>query len=91
MRQVEALAAGPPWRAGWMVLDTVPRAQQMSPAFVAAWNLQDRPPLTRSNQDWYERQGYDAFDKWPAAYQWLDPVSGETWDIDILFLKKRLQ
>lgn len=52
---------------------------------------QGRTVPTRSTQDWYERQGYQAFAKEVAGYTYVDPETGLSEDIDYLFLKKRLK
>lgn len=46
---------------------------------------------TRTTQDWYERQGYQAFSKEVAGYTWVNPETGDSEGIDYLFMKKRLR
>lgn len=91
MGLAERLASAPPLRARWVVLDTMPRAQQMDPAFVwTVYHAQGKPAPTVSSQDWYEGQGYEVFGKEAGGYKWANPETGERLDFDYLFLRKRL-
>lgn len=92
MDLAEGIAVRPPLGGRWVVLDTMTREQQLSSAFVERVYLaQGKPAPKVAIQDWYERQGYEIFDKWAAGYQWVNPETGEREDIDYLFLRKRLQ
>ncbi|KAK2613707.1 hypothetical protein N8I77_000599 [Diaporthe amygdali] len=92
MRLVEHLASLEPLNAKWIVLDTMPRDQQMKPEFIQKVYLaQGKPAPAIPIQDWYERQGYEAFAKDVAAYKWANPVTGDTEDFDYLFLRKKLR
>lgn len=91
MRLVEHLASLEPLGAKWIVLDTMPRDQQMKPAFIKkVYFAQGKPAPKVPIQDWYEGQGYESFARDVAAYKWANPVTGETEDFDYLFLRKRL-
>ncbi|ROV91663.1 hypothetical protein VMCG_09266 [Cytospora schulzeri] len=91
MRLAEDVAAHGPLQARWIVLDTMSREQQMEPALVQRVYLaQGNPAPVVPIQDWYEGQGYEAFAKEVGGYQWANPETGETQDIDYIFLKKRL-
>lgn len=92
MRNAEAIASRAPLQAKWIVLDTMPREQQMGPA-VAQWLYvaQGKPPPTVATQDWYERQGYGVVARTPDAYKWVSPVTGHSEQIDYLFMRKQLQ
>ncbi|KAK7748607.1 hypothetical protein SLS53_000627 [Cytospora paraplurivora] len=93
MGQAERLASrDPSLAARWIVLDTMPREQQLSSAFVEKVYLaQGKPAPALAIQDWYEGQGYEAFAKEVAGYKWTNPETGEREDIDYLFLRKRLR
>lgn len=91
MRLVEHLASLDPLNAKWIVLDTMPRDQQMKAAFIKkVYFARGKPAPTVPIQDWYEKQGYESFARDVAAYKWTNPVTGETEDFDYLFLRKRL-
>lgn len=91
MRLAEHIASLEPLSAKWIVLDTMPRDQQMKAAFIKkVYTAQGREAPTVPTQDWYERQGYEAFARDVAAYKWANPTTGETEDFDYLFLRKRL-
>lgn len=91
MQGIEAIAAQPPLWGKWVVLDTMSREQQMSTAFVErVYVAQGRPAPTVATQDWYERQGYQAFAADTAGYKWANPTTGDKEDIDCIFLRKRL-
>ncbi|KAI3402098.1 hypothetical protein diail_27 [Diaporthe ilicicola] len=92
MRLAEDLASLEPLNAKWIVLDTMPRDQQMKSEFIEKVYLaQGKSAPAVPTQDWYERQGYEAFERHVAAYKWENPVTGETEDFDYLFLRKRLR
>lgn len=91
MHRVETIAAQPPLNGKWIVLDTMSREQQLSSAAAKVHLAQGRPAPSVANQDWYERQGYRVFATEKGGYQWVNPTTGETEDIDYLFLKKKLQ
>lgn len=91
MRLAEQIASLEPLSAKWIVLDTMPRDQQMKAAFIKkVYTAQGREAPTVPIQDWYERQGYEAFSRDVAAYKWSNPTTGETEDFDYLFLRKKL-
>lgn len=91
MGLAEHAAASPPLGARWAALDTMPRAQQLDPAFVEKVYLaQGRPAPARAVQDWYEGQGYEVFAGEKGGYRWANPETGEREDIDYVFLRKRL-
>lgn len=91
MRLVEHIASLEPLSAKWIVLDTMPRDQQMKAGFLKkVYTAQGRAAPTVPIQDWYERQGYEAFARDVAAYKWENAVTGETEDFDYLFLRKKL-
>ncbi|KAK7704976.1 hypothetical protein SLS64_008324 [Diaporthe eres] len=91
MRLAEHLASQEPLGAKWIVLDTMPRDQQMKPAFIKkVYFTQGKPAPKVPIQDWYEGQGYESFARDVAAYKWANPATGETEDFDYLFLRKRV-
>lgn len=91
MRLVEQVASQEPLSAKWIVLDTMPRDQQMLPAFIKkVYHGQGLPAPKVPIQDWYEKQGYVSFARDVAAYKWANAVTGDTEDFDYLFLRKRL-
>lgn len=91
MRLIEHIASLEPLSRKWIVLDTMPRDQQMLPAFIKkVYHAQGMPTPAVPTQDWYERQGYESFARDVAAYKWANPVTGETEDFDYLFLRKSL-
>lgn len=92
MRAAETLAARADLLAGdWIVLDTMPREQQMNGDFVRLiYTAQGMPVPAVAIQDWYERQGYVVFAEEKGGYKWANPVTGDRQDIDYLFLRKRL-
>lgn len=90
MQLAEATATQPPLNGQWIVLDTMSREQQMSVFASEALISQGRLVPIVSNQDWYERQGYEVFAIEKAGYKWVLPTTGEVVDIDYLFLKKKL-
>lgn len=91
MRLAEHLASLRPLSARWVVLDTMPRDQQMNPAFVKdMYFARGRPAPAVPIQDWYESQGYESFARHVAVWKWANPVTGDTEDFDHLFLRKRL-
>ncbi|ROW14594.1 hypothetical protein VPNG_03282 [Cytospora leucostoma] len=91
MGRAERLASrDPSLGARWIVLDTMPRGQQLSPAFVEKVYLaQGRPAPALAIQDWYEGQGYEVFAEEAGGYKWANPETGEREDIDYIFLRKR--
>lgn len=93
MHLVERLAAAATTTpaAEWMVLDTMTREQQMSKRLQQRLYVdQGKPVPSVATQDWYERMGYEAFAREVGGYEWVDPVTGATEEIDYLFLKKRI-
>jgi hypothetical protein len=91
MRTVENIASLEPLNAKWIVLDTMPRDQQMRSDFLQkVYTAQGKSVPTGSTQDWYEKQGYEAFARDVAAYQWESPITGEKDDFDYLYLRKKL-
>ncbi|KAL1864201.1 hypothetical protein Daus18300_007798 [Diaporthe australafricana] len=91
MRLIEELASLEPLNAKWIVLDTMPRDQQMKPEFIQkVYIAQGHKAPAVPIQDWYERQGYQSFARDVAAYKWVNPVTGDSGDFDYLFLRKSL-
>lgn len=92
MRLIEDIASLEPLNAKWIVLDTMPRDQQMKPEFIQKVYLaQGHKAPTIPTQDWYEGQGYESFARDVAAYKWVNPVTGDSEDFDYLFLRKSLK
>lgn len=88
MYAVERLAAREDLlRAGWAVLDTMEREQQLGGGLYAALG---RPVPPVATQDWYERQGYVVFATKKEVYKWTSPVTGEEVDVQQVFLRKKL-
>lgn len=52
---------------------------------------QGRSVPSKTTQDWYERQGYQAFARDVAIFTFVDPETGDSEDIDYLFMKKRMK
>lgn len=95
MRTIEGIAAaadaspfGVPAR--WVVLDTITKEIQMSPLARQFYLAHGKPMVTVANQDWYERQGYEVFERATSAYKLDIPNTGESLNIDYLYLRKRL-
>lgn len=91
MGVVERIASQEPLNAKWIVLDTMPKDQQMKSAFIEkVYTAQGKPNPAVPTQDWYEKQGYEAFARDVAMYKWENAITGETEDFDYLYLRKKL-
>ncbi|KAG8166571.1 hypothetical protein KVR01_002260 [Diaporthe batatas] len=91
MGMVESIASLEPLSAKCIVLDTMPKDQQMKPAFIEkVYTKQGIPKPAVPVQDWYEKQGYEVFARDVAAYKWENATTGETEDFDYLYLRKKL-
>ncbi|KAJ9136483.1 hypothetical protein NKR23_g9851 [Pleurostoma richardsiae] len=72
-----------------VVLDTMPRDQQMRADFIEKVYLaQGNPAPAVSSEDWYRRQGYVPFSLDRGAYLWRNPMTGDEEPFDILYFKK---
>lgn len=92
MSHAEDIASREPLKAKWIVLDTMPREQQVSPAVVEKFfSAQGKPRPLVTTQDWYERQGYGVLARGPVAYTWVSPATGKTEQLNYLFLRKQLR
>ncbi|POS81129.1 hypothetical protein DHEL01_v200496 [Diaporthe helianthi] len=91
MGVVERIASLEPLSATWIVLDTMPRDQQVKSAFIKkALAAQGKPSPGVLTQTWYEKQGYEVFARDVAVYSLEDEVTGETESFDYLYLMKNL-
>lgn len=92
MRAAETIAGQTePLNAGWIVLDTMPREQQLSGGFTKAMYAElGRPVPEIAAQDWYERQGFIVFAEEKNTYTWVSPVTGERQELNKVFLRKKV-
>ncbi|KFA55491.1 hypothetical protein S40293_01995 [Stachybotrys chartarum IBT 40293] len=77
---MERIAAGPPFNATVVAIDTTAKAWQTSETGLRA--LYDsrgmmRPAVIRTNEDWYQHQGYRIIARVDKQYTWEHPLSGE--------------
>lgn len=80
MAKMERIAADPPFNATVAAIDTTAKAWQTSETGLRA--LYDsrgmmRPAVIRTNEDWYQHQGYRVIARVEKQYTWKHPLSGE--------------
>lgn len=93
MHQVERAAASPPFNCTAIALDTVTGVYQGSEESLRGF-YEDRgiprPKVIRTNQEWYQRQGYEIIAMKEAMYDWTHPGTGVVFHIPGVYLKKEL-
>jgi hypothetical protein len=92
MYQIEHLATRPPLNATTMALDTSTKEYQTSPEYLAfvsevrGYKVEAKD--FRSNEEWYERQGYQVISRSEPGYAWVNPDTGLEEVIPCVYLKK---
>jgi hypothetical protein len=93
MEVVEHIAQAPPFNASLAVLDIVQEGFQLHSDFITT--IVDncshaQPKVLRSNEAWFERQGYEVFQRLETGYMWHNPKTGELISVPLVFLRKLL-
>ncbi|KAH9232162.1 hypothetical protein K456DRAFT_1839867, partial [Colletotrichum gloeosporioides 23] len=89
MAQVEDIAKLPPFNHDKIALDTVQKYFQLSK------NNFGKPPSTpnkrtRTSEEWYTRQGYQATARVDRGYDWMDPETQEHVPVPMVYMIKKL-
>ncbi|KAL7950153.1 hypothetical protein V8C42DRAFT_190614 [Trichoderma barbatum] len=92
MHQIEHLASLPPLNATAMALDTLTKEFQTTPESLAIFSKLRGSGVDisnfRSNQGWYQHQGYEIIGYINGMYMWMNPTSGTEMSVPSVFLKK---
>ncbi|KAK9235729.1 hypothetical protein V1525DRAFT_409194 [Lipomyces kononenkoae] len=86
MDAVENMAGNEPLCAKALALDTIAREFHRDEK---PWKAFGIPHPVVTNQDWYERRGYEVYKRVEQNYEQLD-LSGELWHIPAVFMKKNV-
>ncbi|KAK9482181.1 hypothetical protein V1527DRAFT_35751 [Lipomyces starkeyi] len=86
MDAVERMAIEEPLCAKTLALDTQAREYFLDGDHWKAFGV---PPPKVSNQDWYERRGYNVYKRIENNYRLTDPA-GRVWQIPAVFMKKSM-
>ncbi|ELQ37564.1 hypothetical protein OOU_Y34scaffold00590g78 [Pyricularia oryzae Y34] len=90
MTEIERLAASPPVNGTIIALDAIAPDHAMAPALVRTFYTHfGNPAPTKSNHDWYLKQGYKPYHR-KTAYPWTDIMTGEVNMLDTVLMQKRL-
>ncbi|KAG6258977.1 hypothetical protein E4U24_000108 [Claviceps purpurea] len=94
MHQLEQAASSPPFNCTTMALDTVRADFQKSELWLGGFYDDrglPRPDVTRTNEEWYMRQGYEILGAEAGAYEWMNRTTGKIMEVPRAFFKKDLR
>lgn len=92
MAQIEDLAKLPPFHHDMIALDTVQKGFQLSQNTFGK-NPNTPSKGTRTSEEWYTRQGYQAIARVDRAYDWMDPETPDYQDyvpVPLVYMIKKL-
>ncbi|KAI1083397.1 hypothetical protein F5B20DRAFT_403858 [Whalleya microplaca] len=90
MSKIETLAAQEPMKATTMALDTLSKEVQNDPQNHKTMYIENGlPPPVVSKEEWYAKQGYEAFKREDVGYTWT-PREGISIPLRIVYMRKSL-
>ncbi|KAK1843990.1 hypothetical protein CCHR01_13390 [Colletotrichum chrysophilum] len=89
MAQIEDLAKLPPFHHDMIALDMVQKNFQLSQNNF--WKAPNTPSKgTRTSEEWYTRQGYQAIARVDRGYDWMVPETQEHVPVPLVYMIKKL-